>query len=758
MLYKNTIQAFILVVFCTIVNALTATLIQPPSLPFTPEATHVMTVEDWGKTGLQMAEISEALAHYHQSSPYNMTNEQFLENPHLYFDRRIQALDRLLQSIPKEAAEPALDSLRQQAENKRLYLKSLPDPLNPYCTLPEIHQLRKNINVVDDFWFEVMDPLHRLNYYNVYTSGWYLSEIPNYFIYLETVENHPLLQILAPLEDQMKYFYTEEERAPHQLSFKEGVIYWQGKPFDTKANYSFHSGQGVCIYVLGVDEEFYVNNHVAGEIHHSSEFAGGEIIGGGELIAENGKLLSISNKSGHYRPGSKDILSTLRILEKKYGSLAYVELDIFLTNGILLTEAIFNAQDFLNSEGRTSAIRACYGWSLLHVAVFNNYLEFSSQALSLQDLNSKEEIKGQTPLHLAAQLGLTQWVEILLDAGADPLMSDDNGNTPLHLAASFGHVEVMDILLPYHSDQGASALQAAIIGGQLSTVQKLIDKSRHLAVRDSEGNTIFHHAARQKHNLDIIQFFLNSKYSSLIHESNNQGVTALHYAARDGDEEMMHILLEMGLDPLKKDHRGYTILHYAVEGGNEDTTLFIIDKNKNFQDLMWQVTDEGKTAFHLAADKMSFKVLDKFLEAGMAVDSTDYEGNSPLYLAAASYSWTSGVNVNFFMSRNANPHLLNHQKQSVLHIAAQLGINKLIPILIHSHNLLEDLSLQDSKGNTPVHIAIQEGIKHNNAFYFDTLLLVVSEEIYSIQNDEGVTPSDLLEIFSENQEAEHKVG
>jgi len=67
---------------------------------------------------------------------------------------------------------------------------------------------------------------------------------------------------------------------------------------------------------------------------------------------------------------------------------------------------------------------------------------------------------GQTPLHVAAQQGLRDVVECLLDNGADIDVQDENGFTPLHDAADEGyynsnsHTDTVKLLL----DRGANSM------------------------------------------------------------------------------------------------------------------------------------------------------------------------------------------------------------------------------------------------------------------------------------------------------------
>ena len=51
----------------------------------------------------------------------------------------------------------------------------------------------------------------------------------------------------------------------------------------------------------------------------------------------------------------------------------------------------------------------------------------------------KQDINGQTPIHICAMHGQVSKVRALLERGAEINVVDGKGNTPLHLAARNGH-------------------------------------------------------------------------------------------------------------------------------------------------------------------------------------------------------------------------------------------------------------------------------------------------------------------------------
>lgn len=62
-------------------------------------------------------------------------------------------------------------------------------------------------------------------------------------------------------------------------------------------------------------------------------------------------------------------------------------------------------------------------------------------------INQPEPIRGAYPIHQATFGGRTKLVEILLDAGVDPDITDrGQARTPLHVAASGNHREIVELL------------------------------------------------------------------------------------------------------------------------------------------------------------------------------------------------------------------------------------------------------------------------------------------------------------------------
>ena len=67
---------------------------------------------------------------------------------------------------------------------------------------------------------------------------------------------------------------------------------------------------------------------------------------------------------------------------------------------------------------------------------------------------NKENSRGVTPLHLAAEAGHRTTVKVLLDAGANFNLSDLNEETPLHYSARAGQEDTARLLISKGANLG----------------------------------------------------------------------------------------------------------------------------------------------------------------------------------------------------------------------------------------------------------------------------------------------------------------
>ncbi len=89
----------------------------------------------------------------------------------------------------------------------------------------------------------------------------------------------------------------------------------------------------------------------------------------------------------------------------------------------------------------------------LHQAVImNNLNAIKKHILAGSDLNAIEQQGGSTPLITAAAFGNYEAAKLLIDAGADLNLKNNDGSTALHTAAFLCRTEIVKVLLAEGAD------------------------------------------------------------------------------------------------------------------------------------------------------------------------------------------------------------------------------------------------------------------------------------------------------------------
>lgn len=179
---------------------------------------------------------------------------------------------------------------------------------------------------------------------------------------------------------------------------------------------------------------------------------------------------------------------------------------------------------------------------------------------------------GRTPLHYAAQYGfkavceviiehLSEWEMFDVSDGIDgPLWQDDDGWAPLHLSVVGGHPKTTRCLLDSESRNESSQ--------EIGKIRKQVSKSSAVLALATKANFI-----------DIVHLLVDAGVD--INYQDEQGETALHVAARFGHDECAQILLD-GTRHQKADTElaeatyGWTPLFIAcVDGALEVAKLLV---------------------------------------------------------------------------------------------------------------------------------------------------------------------------------------
>ncbi|KAK5793954.1 ankyrin repeat-containing protein BDA1-like [Gossypium arboreum] len=191
----------------------------------------------------------------------------------------------------------------------------------------------------------------------------------------------------------------------------------------------------------------------------------------------------------------------------------------------------------------------------LHIAAENGCTEFAMEILSLKPSFARKLHRGLSPIHLAVQAGHKEMVLRFIEIDKDLVrIRGKNGETPLHYISRVGNYDgLLDKFLETCPDCirdvttiNSTALHIATENNRLDVLQVLIrtlkkkDYCREVVNRkDKDGNTALHIAAR-KNQPEMLKLLLNCKADK--YDTNQHGLTALEVAQEHNSRESITIL------------------------------------------------------------------------------------------------------------------------------------------------------------------------------------------------------------------------
>ena len=286
-------------------------------------------------------------------------------------------------------------------------------------------------------------------------------------------------------------------------------------------------------------------------------------------------------------------------------------------------------------------------------------------------------------------------VQLLLQAGADPLAVSDDGRTPLHDGARNSNPVVTAHLLAAGADpnaldnEGRTPLhEAARLSGNGRVIARLLAAGADPRAEAKDGRTPLHSALRVAAVSGVI--------SALIQGGGAEELTPLQLAAVQGDSPKVNSLLEEGADPKTEDPYGWNALHFAVPiaGSEAVSTLLEAGADPN------AATTGGMTPLHLAVRQPSMAVVSALVEAGGDPNLTDGQARTPLHVAAGQ---ASPAVVSDLLEAGADPNSTDHRALTPLHLAAwQSAVPSVVLALLDGG---ADPTARDEAGRRPVDFA-----------------------------------------------------
>lgn len=203
---------------------------------------------------------------------------------------------------------------------------------------------------------------------------------------------------------------------------------------------------------------------------------------------------------------------------------------------------------------------------------------------------------GLSPLHVAVSASNLGHVQKLVSLGADCSLPDAQGNTALHFAAQGGNLEIVNLLaevtddLDLQNNDGETPVILAAHAGHIAAFVSLTSMDKHVvpadtSLLDSNGRNILMHACISG-DLDFVRLIVANREGKsqrlsiakiLMNAEDNEGRTALMYAAMESQWALVAVLVSRKANIEFKDHKGRTALHWAAAYGDASTVSALLD-------------------------------------------------------------------------------------------------------------------------------------------------------------------------------------
>ncbi|KAJ5177912.1 ankyrin [Penicillium coprophilum] len=322
------------------------------------------------------------------------------------------------------------------------------------------------------------------------------------------------------------------------------------------------------------------------------------------------------------------------------------------------------------------------------------------------------EIKNEsneTPLLTATVNKYYDIAVLLIDAGADINARHVDGRTALNIALENGDLSLFEALI--RKQKGLSGVQddlkvkALFVAAEKENpgmFDTLLEAGGNLEIRSDDGETALHFAARSG-NCGIINSILDRKMP-LIDEMDNFKKTPLLIAAENGNHDALATLLECGANVETQDDKQWTILHYAAKNGDLELVQWLLDFMPSLCDKR---NNLGQTALVVAANEGQSRVVDSLVKVAASRSESYGENEKFAVLMIAASKGSLDLMKDILSKSKQLSKRKNESGDDLLFIAIKNKQEDVVRFLLTKN---ADLSIKDGQGSTLFHSATESGL------------------------------------------------